>query len=144
MATTKETGLGWTDFQVDSSDGTVRSILSSTNSLDFSTPRGIQDITGLEKLGNQRLLLLADYTISINQTFDDGALASDPTESGGFNVFNDVGSTSVARTTKVVISGQTLTVEVLYSDVTYARSATGEFGLAITGALSDGTPPTWS
>jgi len=55
-----------------------------------------------------------------------------------------VPSTSVARTTTLVISGQTLAPEILYTDYPLTRSASGEFTFAVPGVLSDGAVPSWT
>ena len=134
----KETGVGWTTCSVDDSGTTVRVIINDVTALDFATPRGVQDVTGIDKSANERLLLLADFSITLSGVFNDDA------NTGFHTVFKDVGSTSVARTTTLVVSGQTLANEVFYSDVSYTRSSTGEFTMVATGALSDGTVPLWS
>jgi len=134
----KETGLGWTTLSVDDSGGTARAIINDVTSFDFATPRGVQDVTGIDSSANERLLLLADFSINLNCVFNDAA------STGSHTVLSDVGSTSVARTVTIVVSGQTLANEVLFSDVSYNRAATGEFTFTAAGALSDGTVPAWS
>lgn len=134
---TKETGLGWTTFSVDDSGGVARGIRNPTTSLAFATPRGVQDATGLDKSGFERLLLLADFTVTPNGVFDDGSNLS-------HDVFKTVPSTSVLRTTTIVISGQTLAGEIFYTDYSLSRAQSGEFTWTAPGVLGDGTVPTWS
>ena len=43
----KETGLGWTTLSVDDSGGTARAIINDVTNFNFSTPRGVQDVTGI-------------------------------------------------------------------------------------------------
>lgn len=133
----KESGLGWTTCSVDNSAGAAKAIKNDITNLAFSTPRGVQDITGIDKSAYERLLLLADCSITLNGVFND---ATDQAH----DVFKTVPSTSVARTTTLVISGQTLAPEILYTDYPLTRAASGELTFAVPGVLADGTVPTWS
>lgn len=133
----KESGIGWTTCSVDNSAGTAKAIVNDVTSLEFATPRGVQDVTGIDKSAYERILLLADFTITLNCVFND---ATDRMH----DVFKTVPSTSVARTTTLTVSGQTLANEVLYTDYPLTRADSGELTAAIPGVLSDGTVPTWS
>ena len=133
----KESGLGWTTFSVDDSGGTARAIVNDITDVTISTPRAVQDVTGLDKSAMERILLLADCSVDINGVFNDAANMSHA-------VFSTVPSTSVARTTTMVVSGQTLAPELLYTDYNLTRAATGELTFTAPGVLSDGTVPTWS
>jgi hypothetical protein len=133
----KESGLGWTTLSVDDSAGAVKAIKNDVTNFEFSTPRGVQDITGVDKSANERLLLLADFSISLSGVFNDAADQSHA-------VFKTVPSTSVARTVSLAVSGQTLANEVLFSDYSLSRAASGELTWQAPGSLADGTVPTWS
>lgn len=133
----KESGLGWTTLEVDDSGGTARDIKNDITNFSFATPRGEQDVTGVDKSAMERLLLLADFSITLNGVFNDAANA-------GHDVFKTVPSTSVARTTTLVVSGQTLANEVLYTDYPITRAADGALTYAVPGVLADGTVPTWA
>lgn len=85
----------------------------------------------------ERLLLLADFTITLNGVFNDAANAS-------HSVFKTVPSTSVNRTVSIAVSGQTLANECIFTDYPLTRSDSGELTWAVPGSLSDGTVPTWS
>lgn len=132
----KENGLGMS-LAVDDSGGVARTISNDITDLTISTPRAEQNTTGLDKSGNERLLLLADFTVGVNGVFNDAANMSHA-------VFKTVPSTSVARTTTISISGQTLAGELLYTDYNLTRGAGGEFTFSAPGALADGTVPTWA
>lgn len=133
----KENGLGWTTLNVDDSAGTARDIRTDVTNLDWSMPRGVQDITGIDKSAIERLLLLADFSGTMNGVFDDGAnLAHD--------VLKTVGSTSVTRTIGIVISAQTLNNECLITDYAMTRAASGEFTWQAPFSLQSGTAPTWA
>jgi hypothetical protein len=134
----KEAGLGWTTLSIDDSGGTPRAIKNDFTNLQFATPRGVQDVTGIDKSAIERLLLLADFSITLNAVFNDAATTS------VHAVFSTVPSTSVARTTTMVVSGDTLAPEVLYTDYPLTRAQSGELTASIPGVLADGTVPTWS
>ncbi len=133
----KETGLGWTTLSVDDSGGTPQAIKNDITNFEFATPRGVQDVTGVDKSAMERLLLLADFSITHNGVFNDAAGASHA-------VFKTVPSTSVARTTTLTVSGQTLAPEVLYTDYALTRNADGSLTWSAPGVLADGVVPTWS
>ena len=132
-----ESGLGWSTFSVDDSSGTARDIRSSTFNLDWTMPRGVQDITALTQSANARLLLLADFSGTCAGGFDDGTNLAHA-------VFKTVSSTSVNRTMSIVVSGQTLNNEVLLTDYALTRAQSGEFTWSVPFSLADGTVPTWS
>jgi len=133
----KETGLGWTTLSVDNSAGSVNAIKNDITNFQFGTPRGVQDVTGVDKSAYERLLLLADFTVTLNGVFNDASNLSHDT-------FKTVPSTSVARTTTLVVSGQTLAGELLYTDYALTRAQSGELTWTAPGVLADGTVPTWA
>jgi hypothetical protein len=133
----KETGLGWTTLSVDDSAGAVKTIKNDITNFQFATPRGVQDVTGVDKSAYERLLLLADFTITLNGVFNDATGQS-------HDVFKTVPSSSVNRTTTLVVSGQTLAGELLYTDYAMTRAASGELTWSAPGVLADGTVPTWA
>lgn len=133
----KESGLGWTTLSVDDSAGSPQDIRNDITNLEFATPRETQEVTGIDKSAMERLLLLADFSITLNGVFNDAANLSHA-------VFKTVPSTSVARTVSIGVSGQTLANECLFTDYPLTRSDSGELTWAVPGVLSDGTVPTWS
>jgi hypothetical protein len=133
----KQSGLGWTTCSVDDSAGSPQAILNDVTNLQFATPRGVQDITGIDKSAYERLLLLADMSITLNIVFNAASNQS-------HDVFKTVPSTSVARTTTLTISSKTLAAEILYTDYPLTRAAAGEFTAGIPGVLANGAVPTWT
>jgi len=131
----KESGLGFSVI-VDDSGGSARTISNDITNLDFSTPREEQDITGLDKSARERLLLLADFSVTFNGVFNDASNMS-------HDVFKTVPSSSVARTVTMAISGQTLACEAFFSDYALSRSSSGELTWSAPGALAGGAVPTW-
>ena len=132
----KESGLGFSVI-VDDSGSSARTISNDITNLDFATPREEQDITGLDKSARERLLLLADFSVTFNGVFNDATNMS-------HDVFKTVPSSSVARTVTMAISGQTLACEAFFSDYALSRSASGELTWSAPGALSGGAVPTWA
>ncbi|WP_405531496.1 hypothetical protein OG592_26975 [Streptomyces avidinii] len=133
----KESGLGWTTLSVDDSAGSPQAIKNDITNLAISTPRAVQDVTGIDKSAMERLLLLADASFTLNGVFNDAAGASHA-------VFKTVPSTSVARTTTAAISGQTLAPELLYTDYQLTRADDGALTWSAPGVLADGVVPAWS
>lgn len=133
----KSTGLGWTTCSVDDASGTARAIKNDITNLQFATPRGVQDVTGIDKSAYERLLLLADFTVTLNGVFN-------PATGLSHDVFKTVPSTSVARTTTLTVGGVTLAGELLYTDYSFTRAQSGEFTWTAPGVLADGQIPTWA
>jgi hypothetical protein len=132
----KESGLGMSVI-IDDSGGSARTISNDITSIDIATPREEQDITGLDKSARERLLLLADFTVSVSGVFNDASNMS-------HDVFKTVPSSSVARTTTTAISGQTLPGELFYTDYAVARGGDGSLVWSAPGALAGGVVPTWA
>ena len=133
----KTSGIGFA-LSVDDASGTLRTLSNDFSSLNFATPRGVQDVTGLDKSAIERLLLLADFSINLS------APAFDTAANLSHAVFKTVSSTSVNRTTTLALSSQTLSCETLYSDYQIARGQDGSLTFTVPGVLADGTVPTWS
>lgn len=129
--------MGWTTCSVDDAAGSPQAIKNDITNLQFATPRAVQDVTGIDKSAMERLLLLADFSITLNGVFNDAANMSHA-------VFKTVPSTSVARTVSLAVSGQTLANECLFTDYPLTRADSGELTFSVPGVLSDGTVPTWS
>lgn len=130
----KESGLAWTTCSVDDSGDALRAIVNDVTSLDFTTPRNLFDWTGLDKSAMERGLGLADFSITLNCIFNDSG-------TGSFDVFN---ATTGERDVTLVVSAQTLENDCYVSDVAWGRAADGNFTIAGTLQLMDGTVPTWS
>ena len=132
----KESGLGMT-VAVDDSGGSARTISNDITDMDWATPREEQDTTGLDKSARERLLTLADFSVTLNGVFDDASnMAHD--------VFKTVPSSSVARTVTITVSGQVLACETFFSDYALSRSSSGELTWTAPGALAGGAVPTWA
>jgi hypothetical protein len=130
----KETGLGWTTLSLDNSSGTLKDIKNDVHNWEFGTPRAVQDVTGVDKSAIERLHLLADFSATLNGTFNDATDFS-------HDVFTPIDN---ARTLSNVVSGQTLSPEVLITDYALTRGDDGSLTWAVPLVLADGTVPTWS
>lgn len=137
----KESGLAWSALSVDDSGGTLRDIRNDVTNFEFATPRAVQDVTGVDKSAMERLLLLADMSMTLNGVFNDGSNAS-------HDVFKTVPSTSVAREFTLTVSGQTLGTTplctLLPTDYALTRAASGELTWSVPLVLANGAIPTWT
>jgi len=122
---------------IDDSGSSARTISNSIGSVDMATPRGGQDVTGVDKTSMERLLLLGDYSATFNGYFNDGT-------NDAHVVFKTVPSSSVTRTVSVAHSGQTLAVEALLTDYQLSRAQNGELTTTVPAVLQSGTDPTWA
>lgn len=101
----------------------------------------MQDVTGVDKSAMERLLLLADMSLTLNGVFNDAANRQ-------HDVFKTVPSSSVARQLTLTVSGQTLgttpQVEMLFTDYALTRAADGSLTWQAPGVLANGEVPTWT
>lgn len=133
----KESGLGWTTLSVDNAAGSAKAIKNDVTNFQFATPRAVQDVTGVDKSAMERLLLLADFSITLNGVFNDETDMS-------HDVFKTVPSTSAQRTVTLTVSGQTLANECLFTDYPLTRAQDGALTWAVPGVLANGAVPTWA
>jgi hypothetical protein len=137
----KTSGLG-SVVAVDDSSGTPQTISNDVTNYDISTPRAVQDVTGVDKSAIERILLLADFSVTLNGVANFAANMSHA-------VLSTVPSTSVNRTTTISPIGTTtgnpkLANETLYTDYKLTRASSGELTWQAPGVLADGTVPTWT
>jgi hypothetical protein len=133
----KETGLAWTTLTVDDSSGSAQDLRNDITNFEFSTPRAVQETTGIDKSAFERLLLLADFSITLNGVFN-------PAANKSHQVLKTVGSTSVLRQIAITVSSQTLNNECIITDYALTRGDDGAFTWQAPAVLADGTVPTWS
>jgi len=131
----KISGKNWTTLSVDTSAGLPTDIRNDVVSFDFATPRGTQDVTGVDKSAMERLLLLADFSINLSGVFN---------ATGSHAVLKTVAATDVTRTVSLGIASQTLANECLITDYALSRASGGEFTWTAPGVLADGATPAWS
>lgn len=118
--------------------GTAQDLRDDIMTLSFTTPRAMQDVTGLGVSAHERLPLLADISYDMAGVFDDG-------DNLEHEVFSTIPSTSVQRAISNVVNGQTLgPCNCWLTEYSLSRSATGEFTWKVPAVLADGQVPTWS
>lgn len=136
----KQSGIGAT-VSVDDSGGTVRAVTNDVQSFQFAMPRGVLDATGVDKSGVERVLLLADFNVTLTTVAINFAAAP-----SFHDTFKTVVSTAVKRTTAILCGsgGGTITAEVFYTDYQVTRGQDGALGATVPGVLADGVLPVWS
>jgi hypothetical protein len=138
----KTGGLG-SVITVADSGGTPRTISNDITNYSFSTPRAVQDVTGVDKSANERILLLADFSCTFN------GVMNWATTNMSHDVFKTVPSTSVQRAIVINPVGTTSTfpklpANVLFTDYQITRDNSGQLTWQAPGSLADGTVPTWT
>ena len=132
----KTTGIGMT-VTIDDADGTGRAITNDITNITFSTPRGVQDVTGLNSTALERLLLLIDFNCTVTAVFNP---AANPSMFGVFSTPAD----NDTRTVVIVVGGKTMTAECHMTDVAWSRNADGSFTAQATFMQSSTTAPAWT
>ena len=124
---------------VDDSAGVARTITNDVTSVTFATPRGVQDVTGLDKSAIERLLLLADGTVTLNGVYNTTATT------GSHTVLKTISSTSVNRTvTLTPLGGSALAMEMIGTNYSLNRAQDGSLTFTAEFSLADGAVPTWT
>jgi len=134
----KSSGLAWTTLSVDDSGGTPRDIRNDITNFEFATPRAVQEITGIDKSAFERLLLLADFSITLNGVYNPTATTS------SHAVLKTVSSSSVLRTISMTVLAQSLNNECIITDYNITRADSGELTWTSPAVLADGAVPVWS
>ncbi len=139
----KLTGLSGT-IQVADAGAVLRNIGTDITNYAFTTPRGTQDVTGMNVFAHQRLLLLTDFTVTFN-----GIMDNDPNLS--HSVFSTIPSSTGAAAIRAVSIAPTsvattpiITVNCILTDYQVTRSAAAELTWQVPGTLADGAVPTWA
>lgn len=134
----KVTGLAWTALTIGDATNTPEAIKNDFTNVTFSTPRAVQDVTGIDKSAFERLLLLADMSFTGTGVFNPAASPS------SHDVLRTVPSTSVNRTTTLTTNGKTLAGNLLFTDYAITRAVGGALTFSAPGVLADGAVPTWA
>lgn len=137
----KASGLGMTALSVEDSSPALRDIRNDVTNLQWSTPRGVQDTTGVDKFSFERLLLLADMAVTLNAVYDNAA-------NKVHDVFKSVTTYNVGRGITLTVNGTTLgttpAVQLIATDYAITRAQSGELTASIPLSLSNGVIPTWT
>lgn len=137
MILAKTSGLAWSALTVADASATPQDIRNDITNMQFATPRAVQDVTGIDKSANERLLLLADFTITLNGVFNPAANMS-------HDVFKTIPSTSVNRAIAITVAAKNLSANCVLTDYPLTRATGGALTWAVPGSLADGAVPTWS
>jgi len=132
----KESGIGYSTT-IDDSGGTGRDISNDFTDTSTDTPRSLIEATGLDVSSAERLAGIADGTFSGNGKFDDAANMAHA-------VFKDIATNTAERTVVQAHSGQTLTMEMLFSSYALARAQGGDLTFSVAASLSATTSFGWS
>lgn len=111
-----------TSVTVDDAAGSGNDISNDILSFNVSTPRGVADITGLDKSAVERILLRADGTVSLNGVFNSASNKSHDT----FKTVSTQSGTGTGSTRTVVIvypGPKTLTLECVLTDYQIDRKS---------------------
>ena len=124
---------------VDDLSGSPQTISNDITNLSIAMPSGVQDVTGVNSSGMERLMLLGDLSVTMNGVFNDAANMSHV-------VFKThvIFASQVGRTTTITHSGQVLADELIYPNYDLTRAQDGSLVWTVTGQLSDGGLPAWS
>jgi hypothetical protein len=125
-------------LSVDNSAGVAQDISNDVTSVSLNTSRGEQDITGLDKEGFERLLLLSDAELALTGVFSPDL---------SHRVFRDCDVGNPRETTITFPGGgalDALTMNLTYSSYVVSRGADGALTWTATGKLSDGAVPTYA
>ena len=126
----KQSGLSVTTFTVAGAD-----IRNDINDYSFTTPRAVQDITGIDKAAKETLLLLADFTITMKGIFNAAVSHAQ---------FSTIPTSGSAARAIIITVGGTMTATANLTDYAITRAAGGELTWQVPGVLSNGTAPVWS
>jgi hypothetical protein len=110
--------------------------MNDITSLDVSTPRDLQEVTGIDKSAKERIPLLADLSVALKGVFNPAASKSHVTLKG-------VGS-AAAQALVLTIAAKTLSANVLFTDYKLARKENGTFDWDAPALLADGNVPAWT
>lgn len=132
----KQTGLGGTISVTDAS-AVAQTITNDVTDYQFAQPTAVQEVTGVDKSAIERLLLLADFSVTLNGVFNTAANLSHA-------VFSTLQSSRTARTAVLTLPNATMTATVLFTDYQIKRTNTGELTWSAPGVLSNGTIGAWT
>lgn len=135
----KASGLG-AAITVGDSSNSPQTITNDVTDFTMSTPRAVQDITGVDKSAHERLQLLADCTFGLSGVLNNAANMS-------HMVLSTMSSTSVVRAVQVTPTTSTkpyLGANCYINSYDVTRAATGELTWKAQLDLADGAVPTWT
>lgn len=121
-----------TTFEIDDSAGTPVTFSNQVGTVNLDISQAIQDVSGLDVDGTERITLRGDWTASFTGFWGDSSVV---------DVFGDIRN---ARTLTVTYPGRVFTGECVISSFADAIGADGSDGWTASASSSDGTFPTFS
>lgn len=103
-----------TQFTIDNTAGTPVDISALIGSCVVNTSRALQDVTGLDKDGTERITLRGDYTVDVTGFAEDASIIS--------SIFYDPAN---QRDNTIVFPDETFTGTVVIGSFNKARNADG-------------------
>ena len=114
--------------------GALKQLENDMQNISWTQDRGLQDSTGLDKSGHERLHLLGDFQVTFSGIFNDETDKS-------HDVFKILAG---VRTVTIIHSAQTLTNECLLGAYNMNRGNDGSLVYSVPALLAGGTLPVWS
>lgn len=122
-----------TSFTIDDVGGTPVTFSNEVGTVTLNSSRAVQDVSGLDSDGTERLALRGDHTVDFNGFWDPSTV---------IGVFGDL---SNERDLIIAFPGPaTWTGAVVLTSFNVARGADGSLGWTATGQMSDGSFGAWS
>jgi hypothetical protein len=116
-----------TSFSIDTTAGTPTDISDLVGECTVNTSRALQDVTGLDKDGTERITLRGDFSIDVTGFEDDGTDIDD--------IFLDPAN---LRSLSIVFPNRTFAAEVVIGSFTETRGADGSIGWTAQMSQADG------
>jgi hypothetical protein len=144
----KTSGLGGVIIVQDATP-TAQTITNDVTNWSFTSPRNTQNVTGVDKFANEIILLLADFTVTLNGVFNYTGTGGGSDTANSHAVLSTIPSTSVIRSVEFDPVGATTGLPVFknncyLTDYQITRASTGELTWQVPGQLADGAVPTWT
>jgi hypothetical protein len=128
-----------TSVTIDDGAGTVRAITNDVLACTLNMTRPQQDVTGVDKLGMERIGLVSDASLSLTGAWNPAAA---PTF---YATFKDISTTNIDRTVVLVYPGTaTFTAEMRLASFNIARGQDGGITCTVELQLSGGAQGVWS
>jgi hypothetical protein len=127
----KQGAIAQTTLSVDNAAGAVKAIKGDIPNWDVAMPYNPWVVTGVDGSSEERLMLLADLSGTLNSIFNPSADQAHQTLSGDLRV---------ARTLTIVVGGATLSEEVFFTDYKLTRAASAELTGQHPFVLASGDP----
>ena len=128
-----------TSVTIDDGAGTVWAITNDVLACTLNMTRPQQDVTGVDKLGMERMGLVSDASLSLTGAWNPAAAPA------FYATFKDIATTNIDRTVVLVYPGTaTFTAEMRLASFNIARGQDGGITCTVELQLSGGAQGVWS